>query len=511
MPIITSLDDQDRVWLVLQPQYESGHPLHIIEPVDLWLVPEPLHKRRPGPRLMAALLPTAVTPEMVRAACISPDEAARYEVKSMSATLTLVQHRQIVEFDEQGRTRTIFVYGDTPSAIFSPLLERVFAPPAWPLNILPRTYPTILDGKLSRLLRTARHKLISWLYPVEGVHPDSPMCWLLDLSIACRAVFGSDAQLPEERVIKALERYADEYGMDEEPEEEAQETLRARAIRLGVEETVEGLPKHDGELPPLAQPWSYEEMEANPLTTADGKVWRVIDLLHPTAAHMSWTLLVEQDSEYRPQALVTFEQWWYARGHEWRLSSVPLMDEASRAIRMEHIESEERAAYFFEWTRTGLVKTTYKRDGRAWRVAEILSERHFKLVNKTPPAPSADTARALARLLQQKQAQPPAPAPPAPPPPVTPPAPAPPAPPTPQVDLVELIEQKQMTNAVELLKSQDKERMDRIRAKLLSTSGAPAVTPSRLPQQGATGQTNQRELMRKLTKLHAPPAPSKKT
>jgi hypothetical protein len=412
MPIVTSIDKEGRCWLVLQPPYESGKPLYVLEPSHMWLIPEPIHRRRQGPRLLAALVPHAITADALRASCSTTDEAARYEVKQLDDQLTLIAHREVLDLDEQGRRRMVFVHGSSIPVIFAPLLDRAVSPPSWPLSLIPRSFPSSLTAELARVVTTARHGLLSWLYPVDGIALDSDPVWIMDLGMAMRAVFGVDASQPEERVIEALRRYAEHYGMDDPVPPPPEETPLARALRLGIEEQNAGTTVEQADLPPIAQPWSFEEMQDNALTTKDGKVWRVIELLPPLAARMSWCLLVERESKYSPQALITFEAWWAARGNGWRLEQAPLMESEERAVRAAHIPLEGKTAMFYEFTRVGVVQATYKRDGSAWRIAEILQERHFKA---PPPAPvklNIQLGRSLSALInKQAPAAPPAPQP----------------------------------------------------------------------------------------------------
>lgn len=411
MPIVTSIDKEGRCWLVLQPPYESRKALYVVEPAHLWLFPSALHQRRPGPRLLAAIVPCEIPEDILRASCATTDEAARYEVKQLADKLSLITHREVLELDEHGRLRTAFVHGSSIQNIFAPLLERAVAPPSWPLSLIPRSFPSALLAPLQRVLNTARQGILSWLYPVEGIRPESEPVWIMDLGIAMRAVFGMDAAQSEAQVVAALHQYAENYGTEhEEAQAAAPEALLDRALRLGIEEHNEGAPVVAAtDLPPIAQPWSFEEMQSNPLTTRDGKVWRVIELLSPLSAHMGWSLVVERESPFSPQAVITFEAWWEARGNNWVLSVVPIMEAEMRELRAAHIPLEGKTATFYEFTRLGVVQATYKRDGSTWKIAQILQERHFaKNALPQPSRFSAQMGRSLLALLN-KQAPPPPP------------------------------------------------------------------------------------------------------
>lgn len=255
---------------------------------------------------------------------------------------------------------------------------------------------------------------------MEDVYAAGEVCWIVDLPIAMRAIFGNDARFPQERVLEQIQHYAHQYGMDEALPEPPQESLVERAQRLGVEESTQTAVGNDEELPPIAQPWSLEDMQRQELTSADRHKWRVLDLFAPHPEHMGWSLLVERVQEqYAPQALISFEQWWEARAADYKLAHVPLMEAAQRNIRCLHLGGEKREASFYEITRLGLVLTTYRRDGLGWRVASMLQERHFP--RAAPPAAQlrqiANGVRALAlkpsAAPPAARSLPPSPAPPA--------------------------------------------------------------------------------------------------
>jgi hypothetical protein len=516
MPLITAFDPHEKKsLLIVQPPSDSGRAIHVIEPIHLWLMPEPIYLRRQGPRVLAALLPCEIDQAQIRASCTTLDEAARYEIKSLSPELSLLVHRQTIDLDERGDVRTIFVYGDTPAMIFSTLIDRVSAAPQWPLNLVPSSYPKVLDDPFERIMKAARHRMISWLYPVEGVHHDAPLCWVLDLAIAQRAVFNGQAHLQPDRIAALVQDYAVKYGMVDVPEPDTQEPVLARAKRLGVEEFLEDLPQLGASVSPIAQPWSLDQMQEHPLTSPDGKVWQVRDVLAPLTEHMGWSLLVERDDPYQPQAIVSFDEWWQARSQDYKLARGPLMEQEQRMIRQLHIEPnlDERTAVFFEWTRLGLVRTTYKRQGRSWRCEQILSERHFKLMEPSPaqaptPPPRQITDK-LKRLLTKTPAAPsPAQAP-------RPPIPSPLAPPPPvvketveplQLDIEDAIAQTQAKTARELLGARSAQDIAAIREKLRSTSKGHQASAAKTSQLRAQDDPRHNALakLRKLASLQAP-------